>query len=165
MRWRELLWVHLRRTAVSPVFVAVANLLLEASPFRLLGVPIFLSRVAMIAARAPVAIANGFFLVASAAFTNGLPCMGLRSVRSRTFPASFALAETLRACGVTRFPQLASFEPSHHGRRMLLLQTVECWFELLGIMRTECRRLVVDDDGPIHMARGHDDMLRECSYS
>lgn len=122
---------------------ASSDLLLIPVPFGLLGVLIFLAWVLMIAARPPLAVA--------------WRCL---AIGSRPLPPALTLTESLRARSFPRLPELASLEPLQRGRRMLLAQPVERGQQLLHVVRTKRRRLIVDDDGPVRVTRRHSVILR-----
>src|SRR6267142_796994 len=54
-----------------------------------------------------------------------------------------------------RLPQPAARKPLHHDVRVLALQLVERRQQFLALARAEGRRLVVDQNRPVRMARGH----------
>src|SRR5687767_8743239 len=153
MRRSELIaW---RRLAILLFFPAAADLLLEASPLRLLRVLVFLPRVAMLAAGAPFFAAPfGIARAITARLPRLITALAV-PVRSRPFPAALALSPPGGFRRIARLPQLAALEPSQRGGRMFFAQAVECRQEFFDIMRTEGRRLIVHDDGPVRVSRRH----------
>ena len=154
VRWRERLGV-----AGGSLVVACADVLFEAGPLRFLRVLVFLSRIAMLAAWAPVFVAR--------ACGGAAPLVGRRtavaSLRSGAFPTAFALAEAGGASRIAGVEELPAFEPLHDGGGVFLAQAVECGQEFFGIVGAERSRLVVDEDGPIRVARGHVAIVRLCT--
>jgi hypothetical protein len=110
---RRLPRVYIRAVAFALPVAAIANLRLEASPLCLLGVLVFLSRVAMIAAWPPFTI-SGLSLPFTTMFTDGFLVRGLRTVWPRALPSPLTSPEAFGARGLTRVPQFSSFEPPHH---------------------------------------------------
>ena len=105
----------------------------------------------MLATRAPVAAAS-FAIRTCALFAWRRVLVALRTW---TLPSTFALAATRITCRVARVKELTALEPLHHCGRVLLFQPVEGRQQFLGIVRTERGRLIVDQDGPIRVARWH----------
>ncbi|HUE86842.1 MAG TPA: hypothetical protein VMO26_12275 [Vicinamibacterales bacterium] len=83
----------------------------------------------------------------------------ITSIGPGAFPAAFAFTEAGLACLVAGVEELPTLEPFHDGGFVLLAQAVESGQQLFGIMRAESGGLVVDQDGPVRMARGHSDQF------
>lgn len=98
----------------------------------------------MLSARAPRPIAPR-----SRALTRGV------GVGARALPSPLAFAAARLTRGLARLPQLAALEPLHDGRRMLVAQAIEDRQDLLGVVCAKGRRLIVDDDRPVRVARRH----------
>jgi hypothetical protein len=54
-----------------------------------------------------------------------------------------------------RFPQPSAREPLHDDVRVLPLQLVKRREQLFALARAKSRRLLIDEDGPVRVARGH----------
>jgi hypothetical protein len=59
------------------------------------------------------------------------------------------------ALELLRLPQPAASEPLHLGVRVLALQLVERRQQFFLLTRAKRRRFVVDEDGPVRVARRH----------
>ena len=110
----------------------------------------------MLAARPPVAIAARLVAVRSGPAIGRTGWALTIPVWSRPFPAALPLSAAGLARRIARVPELAALEPFHDGRRVLVAQTIEDREDLLGVVRAKRRRLIIDDDRPVGMARGHD---------
>jgi hypothetical protein len=155
------------RGAVLPAVVTPANLLLETLPLCLFGVTIFLSRVAVFAAWAPILVAGG--LVGGTRLTARAACALTVTPRSaitvalafgaRPLPSAFSLTESRIARRVSRVEQLPPLKPFQRDRRVLFFQAVQCWKQLFRIVRAKGGGLIVDKDRPVRMSRRHRAMI------
>jgi hypothetical protein len=80
----------------------------------------------------------------------------LFAIGSRTFPPPLAAAKSLLAGRVARIEQLPALEPLHDGGRVLLAQPIQRRQQLLRVVRAKSRRLVVNENRPVRVARRHD---------
>jgi hypothetical protein len=90
--------------------------------------------------------------------------IALRRVRSawpsaKSGSAGAPPALEVLALGFLCFPQPAPREPFHDDVGILAQQLVERREQLAALARAECRRLVVDQDRPIRVARRHRPIL------
>jgi hypothetical protein len=145
-----------------PTLNTITNVLLESIPLRLLGVLELLARILVFTAGAPRFAASrrsaGVTLGSRAFFTTGAAHLTVVAW-SRPFPTPFAFAApgvTRRVAGVV---QLSPLEPLHHRRRILFLEPIERWQQLVWIVRPESGRLVVDQNSPIRVAGRHAPMI------
>jgi hypothetical protein len=164
------------RVARAALVVALADLVLEAVPLGLLGVLVLLPRIAMLTARPPVFVSRAIAPPGARARWTGV---GLREplIRAVTlstsatafhrtvafgpwaFPAPLALTEPGVARLVARVEELATLEPFHDRRLILFAKAIERRQQFLGIVRPEGGWLVVDDDGPVGVARRHGSLI------
>jgi hypothetical protein len=95
--------------------VAIADPLFESVPFRLLGVTILLSRIAVLASWSPVLVSRALVSAARStlAWFASTPRVIAFSFGPWSLPPALTAAEPGVFGGVTRIEELAAFEPLH----------------------------------------------------
>jgi hypothetical protein len=152
MRWASLRnqWIAVRSLAWRLLSPRLARelLCLEALVPGFLCVFELLARIAMVAARAPVAATVLALRVAASCAIRLAAIAAPRSIEG-------TVAIGARAGFLRRRPQLAPREPFHLRVGLLFLQPRECWQQLFAFGGAERRGKPPGDDGPVRESRRH----------
>ncbi len=167
-------WRERFRMARAALLMALADFVLEAVPLGFFGILVFLTRISMLPAWAPILVPRGSILAPSTAracivtpWPRSAPGAGtslpiaaetwtfIVSIWAWPLPAPLALAQAGVPGLVSRVEELAPLKPFHDRRLVLFAQPVERWQQLFGVMGAEGGGLVVDENGPVRMTRRH----------
>ena len=165
-------WILRWARRPAALFPTRSDVLLVAIPFCFLRVLVFLSRIAVLAAWAPLLVARRpvatirsrapfAFRRRRRSATAAVAIVIVIAFRARAVPPSFPLTKSLLSRRIARVPKLAALEPFQLRAGMLLAKAVEGGKQFLHIMRAERCRLIIDDDRPVRVSRRH----REQSYA